>query len=176
MRPAKPTDSKKAALVNAVMKNLEKHRWMKFRSALHLHSEEAADRLTSILALHLLLDSAVEAILTVRLLGSGKLKGNFGKVSEAVRRVTFTNRIEIAKAAGLISDSCMADIKAVNKVRNALAHTPSRNRVGSVHVEPEISSSKDFDRCMVRGERALDEIMTNINLLLGIESPRDRPE
>ena len=56
----KPKDSAKDAVVNAMMKNFEKHRWTRFRAALHLHSEEAADRLTSLLALHLLLDRAVE--------------------------------------------------------------------------------------------------------------------
>ena len=176
MPPRKSKDVKEK-IVDAMMKNFEKHRWMKFRSALHLHSEEAADRLTSLLALHLLLDRAVEAILSVRLLGSGKLKGKLGQISEAVRRVTFSNRIDIAKAAGLISDACAADIKAVNKVRNSIAHSPSSKPPdGSVHVAPEISSPKDFERCMVKGERALEEIMTNINRLLGIESPHDRPE
>lgn len=115
MPPTKPKDSAKDAVVDAMMKNFEKHRWTRFRAALHLHSEEAADRLTSLLALHLLLDRAVEAILSVQLLGPGKLKGKLGKVSEAVKRVMFGNRIDIAKAAGLISDSCAADIKAVKQ-------------------------------------------------------------
>jgi hypothetical protein len=177
MPPSKATDSKKAAVLNAMMNNWEKDRWMRFRSALHLNSEEAAVRLTSMLALHLLLDSALEAILSVRLLGPGELKGKLEPVSEAMGRVNFSHRIDIAKAAGLISDSCAEDIKAVNSVRNKFAHAPSKkSRKGGMGVVREISSPKDFDRCMAKGERAFDEIRTSINRLLGIESPHDSPK
>ncbi|WHZ30056.1 MAG: hypothetical protein OJF51_004858 [Nitrospira sp.] len=174
MPPEEPKDPKDT-IINAIMKNWEKHRWMKFRSALHLHSEEAAERLTSLLALHLLLDRAIEAILSVQLLGPGSLKGKLGQVAEAIRRVTFSNRIDIAKAAGLISGSCAADIKAVNKVRNKVSHSQPKSLDGGVSVAPELSSPKDFEKCMVRGERAFDELMANINhLLLGIGSPRNK--
>lgn len=162
MPPTKATDSKKAALLNAMMKRWESQRWMKYRAVLHLHSEETADRLTSLLALHLLLDRMVTAVLSLRLLDPRTVK-SLEDVEAAVSRLNFNNRIELAKAARLISDSCALDIKAVNKVRNDFAHSRSKTSKGRVNILPELESSEDFEQCMQTGERALDELLKHIN-------------
>lgn len=154
-------DRRKHIIGEAMTDRRSKYRWMKYRAVLHLHSEEVADRLTTLLAQHLLLDHAVTAVLSLRLRDPRTPK-SLDEVVGAVRRVNFNNRIEIAKASQLISESCAADIKAVNKVRNNFAHHKSAAG-GGVSVLPELESSDDFERCMERGERALDELLKHIS-------------
>ena len=163
MPPTKRKDSKKDAVVNAMMKHWEKHRWMKLRTALHLQSEEAADRLAALLTMHLLLDRAVTAVISARFVDPRTFT-NLKDVEGVVGRIFMNRRIELMKVAHLVSNSCAADVKAVNDVRNKFAHFhPEKSGRGSeVGNLPELSSMKDFERCMQRGERALRELTKNI--------------
>lgn len=105
----------------------------------------AADRLAALLTMHLLLDRAVTALLSARFSDPRTLPDP-DEVEKVVGRVHFNNRIELAKAVRLISDSCAADLKAVNKVRNNFAHChPETSKRGwGVGNLPELSSMKDF--------------------------------
>lgn len=130
---------------------------MDVRTPFGLHSGEAAERLTTLLAMHLMLDREVTALLSLQLIAP-RMSRSLEKTEEAVSRVTFDNRVRMAHAACLISDSCAADIKAVNSVRNKFAHCHPKGTKGSKGMVPEISSKKNFEDCMERGRRALNEL------------------
>ena len=160
MPPTKPEDAKEK-IVDAMMKNWEKHRWIHIRAVLDLHTDEAANRLTAFLTVHLLLDRALTDLLSLRLLDPRTEEG-LEDVAEAVSRVSFKMRVDLAKAARLISDSCAINIKAVNVVRNKLAHCPPWDSGGGLGLAPALSSMTNFEECMLKGENALNELIKNI--------------
>ena len=66
-------------------------------------------------------------------------------------------RIDLAKSLKFISDSCVADMKEVNRVRNTFAqYTP---RFGWDLKVEEISSAAAFEKCAQRGRRAVTSLV-----------------
>ena len=152
-----PSEDPKGTVMNAMLKYLEAFRWTSVRAAFNLHGPVAAERLAALLAMHLLLDRAVTEVIARRLLDP-RLGESLEKTEAAVSRVGFDNRVKMAKAAHLISESCAADLMAVNSVRNRFAHSQPKDSEEGDGITPEISSHEDFNRYMERGERAFTEL------------------
>jgi hypothetical protein len=150
----------KRKIANAVVQRAKKERWKTLLAILHLHEEDKAERFTLLLALHMMLDRVLTALISQRF-WEPRLAADFIKVEGMVNKISMQMRIELAHTAGLISEACAKDCMAVNNVRQNLAHWRRKSRTdgwGLGHVR-EIASEEAFDRCMERGQRALDELI-----------------
>ena len=145
---------KKGAIVEAMMKHWHTMRWRPFLKLLGLTNENKIDRLVRLLVMHLLLDRAIMAGLTLRLIDHES--PDFSKIEAKVAKVEMGKRIELAKAANIISDSCAKDIHAVNDVRNNFAHYQP-HKGWELDTIQELSSAEAFEKCAVQGNRALAE-------------------
>jgi hypothetical protein len=66
------------------------------------------------------------------------------------------DRIAMAKASHLISDTCASNMRTVNTIRNKLAHYHP-DQGWEVSYVQELSSANAFEECMNKGFEALDE-------------------
>jgi hypothetical protein len=153
-------NDKKGPIARALMKQWDARRWGPMLDILGIRDEETSERMTRLLLVHLMLDRAVTAVLTVKFLDR-RLLAPFPKIEAAVAPLDMSSRIELAKAAHLISDSCASDMKTVNTVRNKLAHYQPKLGWGVEHVQ-ELSSAKAYERCIDKGIRALREVVQTI--------------
>ena len=141
----------------AMVKAGEAKFWRPMLGILGLDGEETVERLTRLLVIHLLLDRALTAVITMNFLNS-RVSSSFKKLEEVLASLPLSRRIEIAEAAQLISTDCARRIKSVNRVRNKLAHYQPKLGFDMTHVQ-ELSSPKAFDRCVGKGKVALDEVI-----------------
>ena len=149
-----------AKVVRAMMKAEDSKFWVPMFGWLGLDDDETVERMTRILVVHLLLDRALTALIAVSLLNP-RVMPSYKSIEEALAPVSVNQRIELAKAAHLISASCASTIKTVNRVRNKLAHHYPKLGFGVAHVQ-EISSQKAFQRCVETGMSALREVIQAI--------------
>src|SRR5690349_6135479 len=87
--------------------------------------QKPAKRMNRILVLRLLLDRAVTAILTTKVVDHSSATysyADFAKIEVVLTFIDMEDRIELANASGLISDSCASNMRTVNTIRNKLAH------------------------------------------------------
>jgi len=161
MAPAKRKNSKKNGRATGMIENWEKHDWKPVFSHLGWHEEKQIQRLTKLLAMHLMIDSLLTAALSAQFLNRRPgVEAEASKIEEIVNRIAITARIDLARTAQVISDSCAADLKAVNAVRNRFAHChPEDPKEGwGLEKVSEITSEKAFNGCMRRGYRAGEEL------------------
>lgn len=171
MSPEETKDRVKDRLVQAMMKGRDAKRWRPMLDMLGIRDEDSIERMTRILLLHLMLDRALTALLTLQFLNQ-RLLAPFDKIEAAVAPVSISKRIELAKAAHLISATCAGGIKTVNKVRNQLAHYQPQLGPGVGHVI-EISSAKAYEQCIDKGFFALREIIDTMSQDMEKHSPTE---
>jgi hypothetical protein len=148
-------NDKKSPVVRALVKQWDAKRWGPFLEMFGLEDEDTRDRLVRLLIVHLMLDSAVTAVLTARFLDR-RLLNPHSEIEAAVSALSMSKRIELARASQLISASCAKGMTTVNKVRNKVAHYNPKHGLGMKHVK-EISSDEAFEEFINEGKRALDE-------------------
>jgi hypothetical protein len=141
-------------MVRALMRDWHAKKWQPFLEGLGLTDQDMVDRLVRLLVLHLMLDRAVTAGLTLRLLDP--TSPTFVKVEAAVAKLDMGKRIGLANASNIISDSCAADIYAVNDARNNIAHYQAK-KGWRLDIVKEISSAEAFEACAEKGMRAFAE-------------------
>jgi len=154
------SEKKHDAIVQALLKQWDAKQWGPMLDMLGLRDEDAIERMTRLLLVHLMLDRAVTAVLTVKFLDR-RLLAPFSKIEAAVAPLDMAMRIDLAQASHLISASCASGMRTVNTVRNKLAHYQPKRGWGMEHVQ-ELSSAKAYKRCIAKGMRALREVVQTI--------------
>jgi hypothetical protein len=157
MPTEKTTGRLKEKMVQALMKQWDAKQWGPMLDMLGLRNEDAIERMTRLLLVHLMLDRAVTAVLSVKFLDR-RLLAPFSQIEAAVAPLDMARRIDLAQASHLISASCARDMRTVNTVRNKLAHYQPKRGWGMEHVQ-ELSSAKAYERCIQKGIRALREVV-----------------
>ena len=144
-------------VVKAILRHSEEKHWKPVLECLGIN-DEAAERLVRLLLMHLILDRGITGLLAMKL-ADASASSSLTKIEAGVATISMDKRIDLAKSLNVISDSCAADIKHVNKVRNKFAHyTPSSG--WDLKVE-EISTAAAFETCAQRGRRAVTSL-TNV--------------
>ena len=156
MSAKKKSDDKKGRLAEALMKQRSKQTWQPLLEHLGLTDEDIIDRLVRLLVTHLLLDRALTAGLTTRLVDP-RSQSSFASVEAMVGKIEMAKRIGLAKASKIISDSCAENIYAVNDVRNNIVHY-QRGKGWRLDAVKELASDEAFDECTFKAFVALDEI------------------
>lgn len=159
MSPEKTKGPAKDRVLQAMYTILDAKQWEPLLQMLDINDEETSERMTRLLILHLLLDRAVTVVLTTRVLD--RSKPAFSEIEALLAVLEMEMRIDLAKAAHLISPSCASDIKTVNTVRNKLVHYQPKRGWGMGHVQ-ELSSVEAYERCIDKGRRALQEVVDTI--------------
>ena len=148
----------KEAVAQAMAQIAEQKRWEPIFIWLGLN-EESRDRLTRLLVLHLSLDRALTALITMELLDT---TSSFSEMEETIAALPMKGRIGLAQATNLISKSCAKNIGDLNAVRNNLAHYKPKLGHGLGGVR-EISSEEAFYECTRKALAALTEVTCKIN-------------
>jgi hypothetical protein len=104
----------------------------------------------------LLLDRLLTLTL-FRHLASDASEGSLKKLAA----IHFSQRIDLAKVCGAVSDGTADDLQEVNRVRNLFAHfKPSRTDGGwSFDGVPELAQEAAYEKCAERGVKALQALM-----------------
>jgi len=141
-------------IVNAMLRYSEEKHWKPVLECLGINEKEA-ERLVRLLMMHLILDRGITGLLAMKLADASE-SSSLTKIEAGIATVSMDKRIDLAKSLSVISDSCAADIKEVNKVRNKFAHYTPRSG-WDLEVE-EISSDAAFRKCAERGRRAVTSL------------------
>jgi hypothetical protein len=148
------TQEKRDKIVNAMRRYSEEKHWKPVLECLGINDEEA-ERLVRLLLMHLILDRGITGLLAMKL-ADASASSSLTKIEAGVATISMDKRIDLAKSLNVISDSCAADIKEVNKVRNKFAHyKPSSG--WDLKVE-EISTAAAFEKCARRGRCAVTSL------------------
>ena len=129
-------------IVKAMLRYSEAKHWKPVLECLGLNDGEA-ERLVRLRMMHLILDRSITGLLAMKLADASASSSS--KIKAGVATVSMDKRIDLAKSLNVISDSCAAELKEVNKVRNKFAHYPPRFG-WDLNVE-EISSAASFEKC-----------------------------
>lgn len=160
MKEPKDEETKRK-IANVLAHRTHKEWFNRLLAMLHLHDEDKAERFMLLLAIHMVLDRALTSLLSRRL-SDPRWVPDPNTIAGTVNRVSFSQRIALAKAARLISASCAEKLLTVNKVRNSLGHWQSPEDGWGLGQVTEIASVDRFEACMNQGQAALNELMDRL--------------